>query len=502
MQNLEENARRYYQQHEYEKALHAYKDLIKIFPKRDDLLISCANCYDILNDKKTAIDYYKKAYKLNKKSVVALTNLATAYYETGAYKDAEKCCLKALKIDSQNASALINLGNIQYQKSRYEAALNYYKQAAAIKTDYYIAEINIANTCYDMKNYNEAVLYAQKSLKLDSRSQTAYTILGNSYLELEQYDEAIDSFLSALKLDSEDPWIYNSLSQAYQKKSLWKKALGSGWSAVEKGSDDDSHHINFGYMLYEAVLEKQDSSAKKYAEKWLGKFPSNPIVSHMGNAVLNGKKTAAASDKYVRDIFDVFAPDFEAVLTGLDYQAPSLIHGFLNEIYGEDSKPKLRILDAGCGTGFCGKFLKGFASWRGLEGVDLSEKMLEVAKSKKLYDKLVQSELVAYLQDKKTCYDLIVSADVFTYLGDLENLFKGLYSALKKNGRVIFTVSENDADNEDYFLHVSGRFLHSLKYIENLLQKTDFSLEKISRQRLRFEGEKEVMGFVVSALKN
>lgn len=501
MQNLEDIAKRYYQHHEYLKALQAYRELIKQFPERDDLLITCANCYDVLNDKKTAIDFYKKAAGLNRKSVVALTNLATAYYEIGAYKEAENCCKKALKIDSENASAYINLGNIEYQKNSHEKALEYYQKAADIKPDYYIAEINLANTYHDMKKYQEAILHAQKSLKLDSYSQTAHTILGNSYFELEEFDKAVEAFLSALKLDSTDPWIYNSLSQAYQKKSLWKEALDCGWAAVEKGSDDDSHHINFGYMLYEAIMEHGDSTAKRYAKKWLQRFPNNPIVSHMANAVLDGTKMTAANDKYIKDIFDVFAPDFETVLTDLDYQAPTLIRGFLKEIYGEKPKSKLRILDAGCGTGLCAKFLKEYACWRGLDGVDLSEKMLEVAKSKKLYNKLISAELVSFLASKKKCYDLIVSADVFTYLGDLQKLFEAANGALKKNGRIIFTVTQNEVNEDDFFLHPSGRFLHRREYIEELLEKMNFSIEKISRERLRFEGEKEVMGFVVAAKK-
>ena len=221
----------------------------------------------------------------------------------------------------------------------------------------------------------------------------------------------------------------------------------------------------------------------------------------MGKALSDGRSAPVAPPGYVRDIFDVFAPDFEQVLHSLEYRAPDLILGFLRDIYGEKKHPKMRILDAGCGTGLCGVFLKKYASFRGLEGVDLSAGMLREAAAKKVYNKLICREITDWLNNVKARYGLVVSADVFTYIGDLENLFSALFGALKKNGRVIFTVSENSLNDSDWFLHISGRFLHRREYIEKLLLQTGFELEKISREKLRNEGNSEVWGYVVAARK-
>ena len=50
---------------------------------------------------------------------------------------------------------------------------------------------------------------------------------------------------------------------------------------------------------------------------------------------------------------------------------------------------------------------------------------------------------------------MIVAADVFTYLGDLREVFENANKALVPGGRIIFTVSENFANKNDYFLHMS-----------------------------------------------
>lgn len=501
MPNIEQNARNLYISRDYENALVLYRQLISRNSAREDLLIAAANCYDALGDKKNAVKLYKKAFRKNKKSLAAISNLATAYYEKGDLKKAEDCTLTSLKLDSLHAPSWINLGNIQYCRHDYQAALKSYLTASSVKKNYYIALINIANTYYDLKQFEEAVSYAQKALEIDSRSVMAYSIIGNSSLELEKYEAALEAFRQALKLDSSDAWLFNSLSQVCQKRGEWEDALKAALLAVDKSSEKDSHHINFGYLLYECSLEKGKKLAEKYAGIWLEKYPQNPIAAHMVKAVKSGVVPDRANDEYVRHIFDVFAEDFENVLDSLEYMAPQLINGFLQEFYGASKPRRLRILDAGCGTGLCGKFLKKYTCWRGLHGVDLSPKMLDVARAKKVYSKLWNCELNAFLQKHKKRYDLIVSGDVFTYFGDLKILFKNLADSLHKSGRLVFTVSEFSDDKNGCFLHPSGRFLHGENYVKKSLEESGFLVEKFQREKLRNEGEKPVWGFVVSAVK-
>ena len=81
-----------------------------------------------------------------------------------------------------------------------------------------------------------------------------------------------------------------------------------------------------------------------------------------------------ANNEYLTNIFDVFAPDFEQVLSGLDYQAPELI----SQMFGTDlsGEKEPRTADSGCRTRhwilWC--FLQNYSRIFGLYGVDISEK--------------------------------------------------------------------------------------------------------------------------------
>lgn len=430
--------------------------------------ISAGNDYDNKGNKVKAIESYEKASKIDKNSPIPLGNLAISHYELENFDIAEKYAKKTLKIDNKNTSALIILGNIEYKNKNFDKALEWYLNAFYINENNPVAVINVANTYFELKNYNEAIIYTEK----------------------------------AIELSPNDAWSYNNLSQLYQKTNENEKALKTGYRAVEISDEENknSHHINLGYMLYEISIENRDLSLQ-YAEKWLQKYGQNKLVNYMAKSVINNEVLSRANEEYLKNIFDVFAPDFENVLKDLDYKGPELINGFLQEIYGERIFKKLKILDAGCGTGLCAKYLKKYAKIFGLHGVDISKEMIKVAKEKKLYNKLFIEELLKFLSLQNNKYDLIVSADVFIYFGDLKELFLKLNNALKKNGRVIFTVSEN-LKNDSIFLHASGRFTHAKKYIENLIVETNFTLEKISREHIRNEGEKEVFGFIISMKKN
>ena len=432
---------------------------------------------------------------------VSLTNLSLDLYHKKEYKKAEKICRQILKKYPNNTTVLINLGNILFLKKKYEEALQKYKQVQSIEPDSFLARVNMANVYLEQENYKSAEEYARQALKLDSQNYMALNILGTALLEQEQYDEALVVLKQAEKLHNTDAWLFNYLSRCYQEKHQIKEALECGWQAIKRAPTEESHHINFGYMLYELSLDSSDKEIKAYATKWLENFPQNKMAEHMGKAILNQTIPSKANPEYIQEIFDIFAADFDKVLHDLEYQTPQIMACFLNEIYGKDSHLRLHILDAGCGTGLCGKFLKPYAGFLRLDGVDLSQGMLVEAKKKKVYNKLICQDIVAYMSQKKSCYDLIVSADVLTYFGDLDSFFKSAQQSLSKGGRILFSITANEENDSDYILHPSGRYKHHINYVKKKKKKYGFSLEKEEYHTLRKEALAKVCGYVILGQK-
>lgn len=158
------------------------------------------------------------------------------------------------------------------------------------------------------------------------------------------------------------------------------------------------------------------------------------------------------------------------------------------------------VLDAGCGTGLCGPFIRKMA--RHLVGIDLSSDMLAEARKRGSYDELIECEMTGYLSKQSRAFDVIISADTLCYFGNLQAVLAAASGSLRQRGKLVFTVEDMGQSNElGYQLKQHGRFCHSEEYIRKTLLEAGFTVESISQANLRKERGAPVIGLVVTATK-
>jgi len=358
-----------------------------------------------------------------------------------------------------------------------------------------------ANQFYSAKKFAKAIKLYQKILKLDSKNFAAKANLATSYFELQKYDLSIPFFQEIISLDSNNPWWYNYLSQAAQKNNDYNLSLDAAWKAVICGQEENEHHLNLAYTIYEIADNLGRETTDSLLKKWYQKFPTNAIAKQCYNSFFYDKNFTRSEPKYVEELFDVFASDFDNILAELQYDSPQLIAQNLYEFYSRKNHQNLQILDVGCGSGLCGQAIKKYIKNCQITGVDISQKMLDKASEKKVYYRLLKEDITDCFSSVKCVFDVIVSSDVFTYFGSLDSLFKNIADSILSNGIFSFTYSLNNENENDFFLMPSSRFVHSPKYVEKLLQKNKFAILKNEEKILRKEGEKDIKGRVVLAIK-
>ena len=249
-------------------------------------------------------------------------------------------------------------------------------------------------------------------------------------------DEATASYRRALELKPDYAEAYNNLANALWEQGKIPEAEACWHRTIELKPDCVDAYSNLGMMLYE---KKRLGEAAAIVRRWLEHAPQNPVARHMLAAFTGQDVPARAADEYVRSSFDHFARTFDTKLNGLDYRAPELVMAAVADALG-DPKGELVVLDAGCGTGWCGPLLRPYA--RRLIGVDLSPAMIEQARARQVYDDLVVAELTAYLEGSCGSCDLLASADTLVYFGDLRPVATAAAGALHAGGLLIFTVEK------------------------------------------------------------
>lgn len=147
--------------------------------------------------------------------------------------------------------------------------------------------------------------------------------------------------------------------------------------------------------------------------------------------------------KVIERYNDMLAGKYDAATQGdFDWRAPSELE---NRI-GKYVKKGMEVLDVGCGTGQTAKiFIDRGAR---VTGVDISEKMLALAGSKMVFEKLIKHDIEAGIDifgDKK--FDIVVMAGILEFVADIEKILRQARQLLKDGGIIAFTYEIYDPEN-------------------------------------------------------
>jgi predicted TPR repeat methyltransferase len=209
-----------------------------------------------------------------------------------------------------------------------------------------------------------------------------------------------------------------------------------------------------------------------------------------------GEATPDMTATYVRRLFDQHAPGFDDMLERLDYRGPALLRDAVQAV----AKP-LRfgsMLDLGCGTGLGGAAFRPFVDW--LVGVDISPAMVEQARQKGLYDRLVAGGLLPFLHDEaanQAQFHLVLAADVFVYVSDLAPVAAAVAPILSPAGLLAFTVETHGGAGVR--LQPTLRYAHGADHVRAALGAAGLACVELVEAATRSEKGVPVDGLVVVA---
>lgn len=454
---------------QYSEAIKQYENCMAINPDYYQAYINCAYIYDTSGDSEKAFAYYEKALERHddtktrilygealmkagnysraiKEFISILTReptngkslflTAQSYYESLDYHNSEIFYLKLLESIPDNLQAINNLGRLYEEVGRIEESIDMFRKAEDIDNSTALIQRNLARILARAGKLDEAIVKYQKSIELDPEHPDAYFNLGKIYIEKNDPEHA---------------------------KACFEKALDTDFEKLAGNPDGLLTDIN--YFLSTIDNPEEFGDEKKV---------------------------------FVADLFDKYADRFDDHLVKkLQYKTPEIINGMLkHHIKNNDNN----TMDLGCGTGLCCKYLRSFSNK--IVGVDLSPKMIDKAEKLGCYDKLIVGEITETMKSSNEVYDLIIAADVFVYIGCLNEIFKVCSEKLNTDGYFIFSIEllDDHDNNKDYKQYISGRYKHSIKYIDAIANENHLNVIEHKKCALRKENEFDVIG-IATVLK-
>jgi predicted TPR repeat methyltransferase len=447
------------------------------------------------------------------------------FHAAGQLDEAEQIYRRVLAQAPQQPDALHLLGLVAAQYRDFDRAHDLIRLAIVANPDEAMFHNNLANVCVERGDLVAAEGLYRRATELDGSRLDAMNNLGLLLGNTQRPEDAERLLRQVVEQDPTNPDWRQNLAGLYLRLGRDNEALAQ----CDEGLVVAPRDRTLRGLLATAYLQLgMIDKAVAVLKAWIASEPDDPYPRHHLAACTGEQVPTRATDAYVTGMFDSFARSFDAKLADLSYQAPALVAAEVARQVGAPAKA-LDVLDAGCGTGLCGPLLAPFA--RSLTGVDLSEGMLRKAVERRLYDPLIQGELVAFLASQPAAYDLVISADTLCYFGDLTSFAVAAFNAVRDGGSLVFTVEahgaaaapepaitssarddatntqgtlEGDSDTRatdlpDYVLRRHGRYSQSRGYVLAMLRGAGWGDAEAHAVILRNECGKPVEGWLVAA---
>lgn len=162
----------------------------------------------------------------------------------------------------------------------------------------------------------------------------------------------------------------------------------------------------------------------------------------MSDAFLN-KVYAARDAESMRALYDAWSASYDEEVSRNGYATPGRCAAALAAHCKNKGAP---VLDFGCGTGLSGLALK-LAGFETIDGVDLSEEMIDQARAKNVYRDLSVIQADDPFRHKPGAYAAIAAIGVIGAGAAPVEVFHRLMKGLGRDGKMVF--SFNDHTLED-----------------------------------------------------
>lgn len=446
---------------DYEKSECYCRRALKMHPNTPSILNNLANALKLQGKLKDSEKFYRKVIKLEPGHLDALTNLGSLLWLKGNKSGALKHYKKALSLDPKNPDALTNMGTTLQEEGQLDEAMSCYQRALVVAPDAPNILYNAATILSLQGQHAKAHEYLKKAVAIQTDHADTWSLLASTTQHLKDLPGAVEYYQKAIELD---PRNIESL-------------FGAGLALKELGE------IQAAASHFRRVLEVD---------------PDHDTVRFFLSTLGEESVPEQCPENYVSSLFDDFAETFDSqLLKNLEYNAPSALRATYDEAF-DDNRNKLSIIDLGCGTGLSGEAFSNIS--KRMIGIDLSPKMLEKAKQRNIYSKLIADDICRGLQTLGAEFELAICVDTFVYIGDLAGTMDEISNALSPDGIFTFTVERLD-ENLDYRLNASGRYSHNQVYIRKVLKDSAMDVLHVKEGVLRQERGSPMQGYFFVAQK-
>jgi len=420
-----------------------------------------------------------------------------AHAQTGRLNEGERTVGEALTLNPRFAEGWRARGLMLMHLGRHEEALVCLDSALALQPDFPEALSARAEVVGELTKAKDQLAIIDGALARDPEDAARWNSRGGLLAGMGRPEEALVSFDRALSIRPDFVEALCNRATLLLETNRLDSALTcfDAVLAIEPGLAIGWN--NRGNTL--AKMQRFEEAATSYDRALAIRPEFAEAMENRDFALFTLGRNTRSPAKYMRGLFDEFAAHYDdTMLEKLKYRAHLHVRAMAMRVLPR-LVPPWRILDLGCGTGLVGVAFQDLAVGGRLDGIDISPRMIDAARSRGIYDDVILGDLETVLAESDASYDLIVSADTMTYFGDLAPAFAGVAKRLEPGGFYLFASEAKAGDGwEQTKVH---RFRHSEVYLRAEAERASLKFVDIMECTLRREENDPVFGFAVALQK-
>ena len=484
--NLHNNiANAYKKKQAFEHAISHYETAIRIDPSYAQAHNNLASLLAHQGDNYRALQHYRLAVHEAPDFTVAHYNLGLLLLKNQERFAAKTQFNNVITLNPNHMQAHFYLGALALDENAFDDAERAFQHVLGCHSEHVDALINLGVIAIKRNHGQQAIEYFTKALALDKDNVDAQNNLAATFIHHDRFENALIYYASLLEQEPTNPEYRYNAGVAEMALGHLQKAKTHFETILIK------QHRHFAALTNLAAIQvrlgdrQQAVTLLRYAHE---ANPDDSSCQFMLNALTGNAIVPEACPDYARNLFDNYAIYYDQHMQNtLHYTLPKHIARVLHQ-HLLDNAPVAHALDLGCGTGLSGVVLRELSQH--LTGVDLSSKMLSNANEKRLYDVLIEAELLAFLTQDVQSYHLILASDVLPYLGELASLFQAVRARLTDQGLWVFSIEVSE--QAPWQLQDSARFSHHPDYINTLAMRHHFIIKHQERLVARQQADNDL----------
>lgn len=389
-------------------------------------------------------------------------DMLTDLMEQGSYEEVLRQTEEALEKEPDDADCYLYQGYAYQAMADFENAIDAFRTAILKDTSDASLRIAYGRLCENMELDIEALNAYDAALFVDPESADAPKYAGDVLIRNGQLEQAANAYHLAFVNNPEDWELGNQLADLYATLGDMDEAIKLYPELLSKNPTFTLQMKYGSALLFFLQNGAPHTEIAQAAVEWKEKFPKNAFVSQFADALITNQvhynPMSLANIKALFDCDDTSFRETEIELPMAEFLAKT----------EREITPTKVVMDMGCGSGYYADVLKPYCGL--LIGTDVSTAMLDKAHAKGLYDKLFNCDFMSVLNAKPSTFDLLFAVRVFDYTVLTQDIVQKMASALKTDGKALFTIRVNQFNEEPVAFVPPFKYGYNPKSVSEMLR--------------------------------